>query len=273
MILHPPAKINIGLNVVEKRADDYHEVETVLLPIELYDILELLPQQTFEWKQTGLSIDGSDENNLCVKAFRLVQREYGIGNVYMHLRKQIPMGAGLGGGSADAAYVIKGLNELFQLNISIDNQKELAGRLGSDCPFFIENEAQLATGKGEILTKINVDLKGKFIVVVRPFIHINTTLAYSDVYISGEKGNLSTQIKLPVGEWKNYLKNDFEQHIFNRHPILSEIKDKLYQSGAVYASMSGSGAAMYGIFNEKPPKIQLGNTNEPMYECFYLAMN
>lgn len=252
MILYPSAKINIGLNIVEKRSDGYHELETTMLPIPLFDILEIIPQNEFEWKQSGLLIDGNDENNLCIKAFRLIQTEYGIGNVYIHLRKQIPMGAGLGGGSADAAYVIKGLNELFHLNISIEKEKELSARLGSDCPFFIENSAQLATGRGEILKTIDFTLNGYYLVLIKPDIHINTAQAYSGVHISGDKGKLEQHIQLTVSEWKNHIKNDFEQHIFRLHPELETIKNMLYEKGALYSSMSGSGSTMYGFFKEKP---------------------
>lgn len=267
MIFYPTAKINIGLNIVEKRTDDYHELETVMVPVPLFDILEIIPQENFEWKQSGLLIDGNDENNLCVKAFRLIRNEYAIGNVYMHLRKQIPMGAGLGGGSSDAAYVIKGLNELFQLNIDTAKQKELAGELGSDCPFFIEITAQLATGRGEILTKTDVDLKGYHLIVVKPPVHVNTAQAYSGVHISGDKGQLERDFLFPVNEWKNRIKNDFEQHIFKLHPFLPEIKAKLYNAGAIYASMSGSGSAMYGIFEEKPSEIMFDGC-----EVFKLTM-
>lgn len=252
MILYPSAKINIGLNIVEKRSDGYHELETIMIPIPLFDILEIIPQEKSEWKQSGLLIDGNDENNLCIKAFRLIEAEYGIGNVYMHLRKQIPMGAGLGGGSADAAYVIKGLNELFHLNISIEKQQELSAQLGSDCPFFIEPSSQLATGRGEILKTIDFKLTGYHLVLIKPDIHVNTSQAYSGVHISGDKGKLERYIQLPVSEWKSYIKNDFEQHIFKLHPQLEIIKNTLYEKGALYASMSGSGSAMYGIFKENP---------------------
>lgn len=252
MIQYPSAKINIGLNIVEKRSDGYHELETIMIPIPLFDILEIIPQEKPEWKQSGLLIDGNNENNLCIKAFRLIQTEYGIGNVYMHLRKQIPMGAGLGGGSADASYVIKGLDKLFHLNISIEKQKELSARLGSDCPFFIENSAQLATGRGEILKPIDFTLAGYYLALIKPDIHINTAQAYSGVHISGDKGQLEQHIHLAISEWKDFIKNDFEKHIFRLHPQLEIIKNTLYERGALYASMSGSGSTMYGIFKEKP---------------------
>lgn len=259
MILFPPAKINIGLNIVEKRTDKYHELETVMVELPVYDILEILPSKNLEWKQSGLLIDEPSENNLCIKAFRLLQKHYSIENVYMHLRKQIPMGAGLGGGSADAAYVIRGLNDLFSLNMNKEIQKELAGELGSDCPFFIENEAQLATGRGEILQPVSLSLSGYSLILVKPDIHVNTAQAYSGVHISGDKGLLEQQISLPVTEWKEHIKNDFEQHIFQMHPYLSKIKSDLYLHGALYASMSGSGSTMYGIFKELPASISFDN--------------
>lgn len=258
MILYPPAKINIGLNIIEKRADGYHELETVMMPIPVYDVLEIIQSEQFEWKQSGAPVDGNEADNLCVKAFRLIQSIYGVGNVYMHLRKQIPMGAGLGGGSADAAYVIRGLNELFALNISIKKQQELAGQLGSDCPFFIGNSAQLATGRGEQLKTIHLDLSGYHLIVVKPSIHVNTRQAYSGVYISGDHGKLEQQLSQPIATWKQHIKNDFEEHLFLLYPELSEIKKSLYEAGAVYASMSGSGSALFGIFETVPNYIPFG---------------
>ncbi len=174
----------------------------------------------------------------------------------IYIRKQIPFGAGLGGGSSDAAYVIKGLNELFDLKISLNRQKELAGILGSDCPFFIENKTQIATGRGEILKNFELDLSNYRLLVIKPSIHINTATAYSGVTISGVSGKLSNQLQEPIQNWKSLIKNDFEPHIFKLHPQLQQIKDELYKSGALYASMSGSGSAIYGIFTNKIEEIQ-----------------
>lgn len=259
MILFPPAKINIGLNVVSRRTDGYHELETIMVPVPLYDLLEIIPSETFTWKQSGLLIDAPSDSNLCVKAFNLIKYEYAIGNVYMHLRKCIPMGAGLGGGSADAAYVIRGLNELFQLNISIEKQKELTAQLGSDCPFFIEDTPQLAVGRGEILSPLQLNLQDYHLLLVKPDIHINTAQAYNGVFISGDKGNLSQFVQDPISNWKATVKNDFEQHLFAIHPVLQQIKSSLYEHGAIYASMSGSGSTMYGIFKENPEAFQYNN--------------
>lgn len=259
MILFPPAKINIGLNVVERRADGYHELETIMAAIPLYDVLEIIPSKTFKWQQSGLLIDETSDSNLCIRAYQLIQQEYSIAPIYMHLRKCIPMGAGLGGGSADAAYVIRGLNQLFELNISIAKQKELAATLGSDCAFFIEDGPQLAVGRGEILSPQFLNLSGYHILLVKPNIHINTAQAYNGVHISGDKGSLSQLVQADVTSWKQTIKNDFEQHIFNLHPVLNEIKDTLYSYGAVYASMSGSGSTMYGLFKEKPQEIAISD--------------
>lgn len=255
MILYPPAKINIGLNVIKKRTDGYHELETVMLPIPLYDVLEITQSNEFEWRQSGIPVDGNEADNLCVRAFRLIQSTYGIGNVSLHLRKQIPMGAGLGGGSADAAYVIKGLNELFSLNISSKKQEELASQLGSDCPFFIHNTPQLATGRGEQLSPAHIKLSGYRLVVIKPPVHINTQQAYSGVHINGDYGKLEQQLLQPITIWKEHIKNDFEKHLFVLYPELSEIKTKLYDAGAIFASMSGSGSALFGIFETIPDHI------------------
>lgn len=253
MILFPPAKINIGLNIIQKRTDGYHDLETIMIPIPLYDILEIKENDTFVWQQSGIAIDSKLENNLCYKAYQLIKKNYNIPPIYMHLHKHIPMGAGLGGGSADAAYVIRGLNTLFQLDIPLDNQRKIAEQLGSDCPLFLEDEAKLATGKGEILQQTALDLSGKFLLLVKPEIHINTAEAYGGVHISGENGKLIDQISQPITTWKGSIKNDFEVHLFERYPELALIKNQLYELGATYASMSGSGSTIYGIFEGLPP--------------------
>lgn len=223
-----------------------------MIAIPFFDILEIIPQESFEFKQSGIPIDGNMIDNLCVKAFQLVKNKYNIGNVYLHLRKQIPIGAGLGGGSADAAYTIKGLNELFNLGLTVDKQKELASEIGSDCPFFIENAPQIARGRGELLEPIELNLKGYYLIVAKPPLHISTQQAYSNVKISGDNGKLITDLNRPIEEWKNYIKNDFEQHVFQLHPSIGELKSQFYEAGAIYASMSGSGSAVYGIFNQQP---------------------
>jgi 4-diphosphocytidyl-2-C-methyl-D-erythritol kinase len=267
MILFPNAKINLGLSIISKRQDGYHELETVMYPIPIYDILEITKSDVFSFTQTGLTVYGNDEDNLCVKTFRLMEKRFNIEPLIMHLRKQIPMGAGLGGGSADVAFLIRGINELFLLNLSIKTQQELASELGSDCAFFIENKAQLAKGRGEILKPIDLDLSNYWIKIIHPGIHISTKAAFENVYISGLTG-LESIISKPISKWKNKLSNDFETHIFRAHPEIERIKNDLCTEGAVYASMSGSGSTVYGIFNEKPVKTFENYATEVIEKLF-----
>ena len=252
MILFPPAKINLGLNVLRKREDGYHDLDTCMVPIPLCDVLELLPSAQFEYHQTGLTIPGSTHDNLCVKAYNLLKDDYNLPPVYMHLRKEIPMGAGLGGGSSDAAYVLTGLNSLFQLNIQTAKLEEYAARLGSDCAFFVKNEAQIAQGRGEILSPCPLDLSGMYIKIINPGIHVGTKEAYNGVVPNPDALAVEAIVSQEIYQWKGQLKNDFETSVFCNHPVLQEIKDKLYAEGAIYAAMSGSGSTMFGIYSSKP---------------------
>lgn len=251
MILFPPAKINLGLNILSKREDGYHEIETCMIPIPFTDVLEITKSESFEFVQSGLEIPGSPGSNLCEKAFLILKNMYGISNVRIHLRKQIPMGAGLGGGSSDAAYVLKGLNELFELNISTKTLENIASKLGSDCPFFIENKPQIATGRGEVLSEINLDLKGKYLVLLNPGIHVGTKEAYDGVTPKIPLQSLKKILELPLETWQEKLNNQFEYHIFINHPRIKELKKACLDHGAIYAAMSGSGSSVFGIFNEK----------------------
>ncbi|MFK7787754.1 MAG: 4-(cytidine 5'-diphospho)-2-C-methyl-D-erythritol kinase [Crocinitomicaceae bacterium] len=252
MILFPPAKINLGLKVLKKREDGFHEIDTCMVAIPLTDVLEIIPSETFIFKQTGLTVDGDQESNLCVKAFRLFQDGYDIPNAYIHLRKQLPMGAGLGGGSADASYVLKGLNAIFDKGLTDDQLREMASELGSDCPFFISDSVQLGRGRGTELTPFDLDLSGYFLKVINPEIHVGTKEAYAGITFSGELNGVEEVLKKPIAEWKDLLKNDFEPSIFKNYPVIEELKHQLYQEGAVYASMSGSGSTVFGIFEERP---------------------
>jgi 4-diphosphocytidyl-2-C-methyl-D-erythritol kinase len=252
MILFPPAKVNLGLNVLYKRNDGYHEIDTCMVPVPLCDILEIVPSETFQFVQSGLAVDSNEEHNLCVKAFRLLKKTVDFPNVYIHLRKQIPMGAGLGGGSSDAAYVLKGINELFKLNLTLETLEILAAQLGSDCPFFIQNIPQIAQGRGEILKPIALNLNGYFIKLINPGIHSNTAKAYQEMVFSDQKSHIKDVLEGAVSNWKNTLTNDFEKSLFEQHPILLNIKNSLYLEGACYASMSGSGSTMYGLFKNLP---------------------
>lgn len=252
MILFPPAKINLGLKVLKKRDDGYHEIDTCMVAIPLTDVLEIIPSKTFTFKQTGLTVDGDQESNLCVKAFRIFQKNHEIPNAYIHLRKQLPMGAGLGGGSSDASYVLKGLNIIFDVGLTDDQLREMASELGSDCPFFISDDAQLGRGRGTDLSPFELDLSGYFLKLINPEIHVGTKEAYAGITFSDESDGVEEVLQKPISEWKELLKNDFESSIFKNHPVIGELKHQLYEEGAVYASMSGSGSTVFGLFEQRP---------------------
>ena len=254
MICFPSCKINLGLRITQKRADGFHALETVFYPITLTDALEIIiePETSaapLTFTSSGLAINGDPSDNLCFKAYGLLKKDYPtIPNIKMHLHKTIPMGAGLGGGSADGAFTLVALNQLFNLQLSVDKLMQYALTLGSDCPFFIINTPAFATGRGEILKPINVNLDGYYIVIVNPGIAISTKLAFSLITPKVPDNNLAAVIQQPISTWKDVLINDFEQPIFNSFPELANIKETLYQKGAVYASMTGTGSTVYGIF-------------------------
>lgn len=253
MILFPQAKINLGLNVHFKRNDGYHELTTCMIPIPLYDVLEVLPAEDFEFQSSGIEIVGNPSDNLCSKAFQLMASHYTIPKVKMHLRKQIPMGAGLGGGSSDAASVLLALNQMFDLKCSDKELAVLAAQLGSDCPFFIRNKPQIGKGRGELLTDVNLDLKGKWLYLLNPAIHVSTQEAYAGIILGqNQTQTIEEIITGDIYSWKSNLKNDFEPSVFSKYPELKEIKMTFYESGAIYAAMSGSGSTLFGIFEEKP---------------------
>lgn len=256
MILYPNAKINIGLNVVEKRADGYHNLETVFYPINLLDALEITTDEhqadSVKLKVSGEAIAGRPSDNLVMKACNLMRSMFPekIERLSVHLHKHIPTGAGLGGGSSDAAFTIKALNEKFSLGMSVDQMEQLSAQLGADCPFFIKNQPVFAEGIGDIFTDIEIVLKGKTLVLVKPDISVSTADAYSLVSPHKPQQSLRESLRLPVEEWKNHVVNDFESSVFKKFPEIAAIKDRLYDLGALYASMSGSGSAVYGIFNQ-----------------------
>lgn len=253
MILFANAKINIGLQVTARRADGYHELNSIFYPLPIYDIIEILETDAEHsvLSVQGNHIPGNTADNLCIKAYGLLKKEFDIPVVSIDLIKQIPIGAGLGGGSADASFVLKGLNDLFQLNLTNTQLMKYAAQLGADCPFFIANTPVFATGIGTDFKKISLDLGEYHIAVIMPDIHISTAEAYSGVNPIPSNVNLEEAIRLPIQEWKFHIRNDFEESIFERYPLLKEIKEALYQKGAIYTSMSGSGAAIYAIFWEK----------------------
>ena len=252
MITFPNAKINLGLDVVEKRPDGYHNLETVFYPIPLYDILEITKSEDeFSFTMHNAEFEGSDNDNLVVKAYNILAEDYEMPKVKMSLYKNIPTGAGMGGGSADAAFALKMLNSIAELNLCDEKLEEYAARIGADCAFFIKNKPAYATGIGNILTPVDCDLTGYYMVVAKPDIHISTKEAYALVNPEYPQNALAEIIKKPVDEWKGLMKNDFEKSVFAKYPSVRDIKNKLYEMGAVYASMSGSGSAFFGIFKSE----------------------
>jgi len=256
MIQFSPCKINLGLSILAKRADGFHALETVFYPVGLQDIVEVVPAKLFTFSHTGITIPGDTSNNLCVKAYHLLKADFPqITNVQIHLHKNIPMGAGLGGGSGDGTTVLKILNTLFNLNISKEQLLHYAAILGSDCPFFVLNEACHATGRGEILEPSSIDLSNYTIALVHPGIHIATAWAFQQLSPCVKAKSIAATIKQPIETWKTELMNDFEAPVFKAHPPLEAFKNSLYSQGAIYASMSGSGSSLFGIF-PKGSKIE-----------------
>ena len=261
MIVFPNAKINLGLHILSKRADNFHNLETLIHPIGLCDILEFLiyPDTVTRLKLSGIPVTGNMEENLVYKAYLLLKDRYNLPSLRIHLHKMIPAGAGLGGGSSDAAFMLKGLNELFALHISNDELRNYASSLGSDCSFFIENIPAMVTGKGEILAPADNYIRNYKILLFFPGFEISTEGAYQGVVPNSDRESLSSILEKGIPNWKNNLKNDFEKSVFKKYPALSDLKEKLYESGAIYASMSGSGSAVYGMFEKEfkvPAKLQ-----------------
>ena len=248
MILFPNAKINLGLHIKSKRADGYHDLETIFYSVNYCDILEILPSDQLAFTSSGIDIPG--KSNLCLDAYNLLKNDFDIPAVQIHLHKIIPIGAGLGGGSSDAAFTLKGLNKLFGLQLNTEQLKTYAVQIGADCPFFIENKPMLATGIGEILESIELDLSAYHIAIVKPNIHVSTKEAYSLVTPNESLISLRDLIKSPVKEWQ--LQNDFEQSVFAKYPAIEDLKNSLYEQGAVYAAMSGSGSSVFGLFESRP---------------------
>lgn len=259
MITFPNAKINLGLRITERRPDGYHNLETIFYPIHLEDALEVVPlkdnKQEYDLKITGTPIDGTPEDNLVVRAYRLLKQDFDLPPIHIYMYKHIPLGAGLGGGSSDAAFMIKLLNEKFALGMTTRQMEAYASRLGADCAFFIQDRPVLATGIGNEFTPIDLSLKGMYIVLVKPSVSVSTREAYAGVTPQRPDVPLTTLIRRPIEEWRDCIANDFEPSVFRAYPEIAAIKDKLYDMGAVYASMSGSGSTVYGIFRESVPYI------------------
>lgn len=259
MITFPNAKINLGLNITEKRPDGYHNLETVFYPIPVTDALEITElknsgKEKFTLQQAGVKIDGNAKDNLVIRAYELMDKKYNLPPTEIHLVKHIPTGAGLGGGSSDAAFMLKLLNTQYSLNLTDNELEQMAAQLGADCAFFIKDKPTYAEGIGDIFSPISLSLAGYQLWLVKPNIFVSTKDAFAHIIPHRPDYNLQDTVQLPVNRWKEVLTNDFEESVFLKHPFIHEIKLEMYRQGALYASMSGSGSSVYGIF---PTETQL----------------
>ncbi len=266
MVIFPNAKINIGLNITERRADGYHNLETIFYPVKINDVLEIIPADELSFESSGLDIPGDLDDNLCIKAYHLLKKQHKLPQVKIHLHKHIPIGAGLGGGSSDAAFFIKLMDKAFDLKLSIDDMQDYARILGADCAFFIENKPVFAFEKGDEFEPVKLDLSKYSIALVMPPEHVSTSEAYRGVKPTPTKTSLIELINLPVSEWRKYIKNDFEESVFKNHVIIRGVKAALYEAGALFASMSGSGASVFGIFEQRPDLSHLEDENVVFYD-------
>ena len=256
MVLFPNCKINLGLNIIGKRPDGYHNLETVFFPVNIQDALEVIKSDNtkdeVDISLSGVSIKGNHEDNLCFKAFALLKKDFPqLPAIMVHLHKTIPTGSGLGGGSANGASMLKLLNQKFALGLSTEQLLNYALQLGSDCPFFIINKPCFATGRGELLEPVSIDLSGYKFVFIIPDIHVSTSEVFSLIKPSPHSKSVKQVIQQPIETWKKELRNDFEEPVFEKYPELKSIKAKMYESGAIYASMSGSGGTVYGMFRKE----------------------
>jgi 4-diphosphocytidyl-2-C-methyl-D-erythritol kinase len=266
MIVFPNAKINIGLNITERRPDGYHNLETIFYPLMIKDALEAVESSELSFQSSGIPIPGDEQNNLCLKAYHLLKHDFELPPLSIHLHKHIPIGAGLGGGSADAAFFIKLLNQSYKLGLTADAMMDYARQLGADCAFFINNQPVYAYDKGDRFESVNLDLSMYKLVLVMPPVHVSTVQAYGGIKPAPVQTSLKELIKIPVDKWKDTIKNDFEPHIFEAYPAIEAVKDALYNAGALYASMSGSGASVFGIFNDTPDLGALVQYNQVFYD-------
>ena len=259
MIRKANCKINLGLDVLRRREDGYHELETVMFPVRgLFDEVEVLPSASaFTLRSEGLTVDCDPEENICMKACRLMQRHYGIAGAEVRLRKRVPFGAGLGGGSSDGTAVLLALDELYALHLSEEELIARAAELGSDTAFFVRNTPQLCTGRGEVMHPFAVDLAGLTLLVVKPREGVSTREAYAGIRPRVPETPLGERLRLPVAEWQGRVTNDFETTVFARHPAIREVKERMLAAGALYASMSGSGSAVFGLVEEPAPDFPL----------------
>jgi 4-diphosphocytidyl-2-C-methyl-D-erythritol kinase len=249
MVAFPHCKINLGLHVIGKRTDGYHDIVTCFYPVPLCDILEVISAADFQFSSSGETVPGRPEDNLCVKAWNLLKKDHDIPPVHIHMHKIVPMGAGLGGGSSNGAFTLRMINEVLGLQLSKDALQNYARQLGSDCTFFLEEKAKIGRQKGDLLDEISISLKGKYLILVKPPVHISTAEAYSGITPSRPSIDIATVLtECNIEDWKGSLTNHFERTLFQKYPSIQKIKEDLYKHGALYASMSGSGSAVYGIF-------------------------
>ena len=252
MICFPNAKINIGLRITEKRPDGFHNLETIFYPVHgLCDCLEFVESSELRFENYGIQIDTPPEKNLCIKAWNIFKSHYDIPPIHIKLLKNIPFGGGLGGGSADASFILSAINSFFSVEASNEELEKMALQLGSDCPFFINNKPVFAEGRGEIFTPISLSLQGYWILLVKPDVAISTAEAYRGVTPRKREHSLLAELPNDVSQWKHCIENDFETSIFKNHPEIEAVKETMYNLGTVYASMSGSGATVYGIFDHE----------------------
>jgi len=256
MIAYPISKINIGLQVTGKRPDGFHNLETICYPVQLRDALEVIEAGRQGFQMSGLDVDGDPGKNLVVQAYELLKAGYRIPPVQIHLHKNIPAGAGLGGGSSDAAYMLMLLNDLFGLKISREQLMQYSLKLGSDCPFFIHGKPVFATGRGEIMQDVQVNLKDYYLILVKPPVHVSTTGAYRNIIPRGSRLSLKGLIGFPVGRWKGNILNQFERYVFEKYPEVGQIKQILYDQGASFSLMSGSGSCVYGLFRSEKKGLE-----------------
>ena len=256
MIVFPNAKINIGLNVVSRREDGFHNLETIFYPVKLADALEMAEVGETMLTISGIEIDGVPENNLVLKAYQLLKTDFNLPQLHFHLHKIIPFGAGLGGGSSDAAFTLKMMNDFYNLGLQFQQLESYAAQIGADCPFFIRNKPTFATGIGNVFHDIELDLSDYDIIILKPNISVSTPEAYKNVIPRNPKYRLTEIVKNPVENWKNLVVNDFEKNVFLLHPQIAELKQLLYELGATFASMSGSGSAVFGIFRHLPTNFE-----------------
>lgn len=261
MLAFANAKINLGLNITEKRSDGFHNLETVFYPVKLYDVIELVDADETTCIIKGIAVPGKAEDNICLKAFRTLQKDFNLPNQQIILLKNIPVGAGLGGGSADAAFLIKLVNNKFNLGLSIGEMQDYARVLGADCAFFIDNKPAYAFGKGDQFEDVVIDLSKYFMVLVKSSIHVSTAQAYQNVKVKTPVKSLKDLISLPLKEWRGNIFNDFETSVFEKYPEIDEIKTQLYAAGATFALMSGSGSSVFAVFEKevKLPELEKGN--------------